>query len=312
MVRRVFVGLLLSVLVVGFALPAAAAQLRVMPDGRLPVPMIGVAVSVSPHGNLTTVGGFTGRHSLAEIYTRRAGRWQVLAHLPAPMHDAASGWLNGTLFIFGGGQAYSTRDLFRVQGGHTVRVAYLGHPLSDAIARPYRWHGEQGLILVGGHGGPPVRKVYFITGHAGHTRWHTLFSLPVGVRYAAVAVDGRTVYIAGGLATRGHVDTAWAWRPGDTGPVRLPALPQSLDKAAAFAWHGTVYVVGGLRNGGRVSADILAYRPGQRAWRVAGHLPRPLADMGYVQKGPNGYLLGGMTDGNPQSASDGVLRLRLD
>lgn len=290
----------------------AQSPVSVVADGRLPVSMIGVAACVTPGGELQTVGGFTGRRSLNEVYTRIGGSWKATARLPAPSHDAAAGYLDGELFIFGGGQAYSTRDLLRVQGTHTVRVAYLGHPLSDAVARPYRWHGANGLIMIGGHGGPPVRKAYFITGQAGHTRWHTLFSLPVGVRYAAAAVEGSTVYIVGGLSKTGRVDTAWAWRPGDAAPKPLPNLPNALEKAAAFAWHGTVYVIGGLDGRGHPSADILAYRAGQPGWRVVGHLPEPLADMGYVQDGRVAYLLGGMTGVSSRSAGDRVWRLRFD
>lgn len=313
MLRTRLVGSLFPALCL---LPAAAyAQggVHVAADGHLPVPMVGVAACLSPAGNLETVGGFTGQRSLTDIYVRRGGRWQVAATLPRPTHDAAAGYLGGSLFIFGGGQAYSTRDLLRMQGRRTVRVAYLGHPLSDATARPYRWQGKQGLVMVGGHGGPPVRKVYFIRGLPnGHTAWQTLFSLPVGVRYAAVAVEGGTVYVAGGLSTHGHVASVWSWRPGEAHPHHLPPLPRPMDKAAAFAWNGTLYVIGGLRNDGHPSAGILAYRPGQRAWRRVGRLPVPLADMGYVQSGPVGYLVGGMSGPSVRSAGDRVWRLRLN
>ena len=295
------------------AVGQAQTGVRVDADGKLPVPMIGVAACLTPSGDLQTVGGFTGRRSLTGIYVRKSGRWDAVAHLPKPTHDAAAGYLDGSLFIFGGGQAYSTRDLLRVQGSRTVHVAYLGHPLSDAVTRPYRLHGVDGLIMVGGHGGPDVRKVYFISGTAnGHTRWRTLFSLPTGVRYTAVAVAGETVYVAGGLSARGRIASAWSWRPGDAGPRRLPSLPEPLEKAAAFAWHGTVYVVGGLENGGRTSADILAYHGGQGGWRSVGRLPGPLADMGYVQHGRDGYLLGGMSGPSARSAGRHVWHLRFE
>lgn len=310
--RQRFLGSLFPALLLLPAVGHAQGRVQVMADGQLPVPMIGVAACLSPRGNLVTVGGFTGRRSLSEIYAHKARGWQTAAYLPKPTHDAAAGYLDGSLFIFGGGQAYSTRDLLRVQGTRAVRIAYLGHPLSDAVARPYRFHGVNGLIMVGGHGGPAVRKVYFINGlKDGHTQWRTLFSLPVGVRYTAVAVDGRAVYIAGGLSAHGRVDTAWSWHPGAIAPQRLPALPRPLEKAAAFAWHGTVYVVGGLENGGQVSRDILAYRPGQGGWHSVGHLPKPLADMGYVQDGHNGYLLGGMSGPSSRTAGRSVWRLRF-
>ncbi|WP_455384869.1 hypothetical protein [Acidihalobacter prosperus] len=313
MLRKRFLGSLFPVLLLLPAVGQAQASVRVSADGRLPVPMIGVAACLSPAGKLETVGGFTGRRSLTEIYVRSNGRWTTAAHLPRPTHDAAAGYLNGSLFIFGGGQAYSTRDLLRVQGTHTVHVAYLGHPLSDAVTRPYRLHGVDGLIMVGGHGGPDVRKVYFISGtNNGHTRWRTLFSLPIGVRYTAVAVEGSKVYIAGGLSAHGRIDSAWSWQPGQASPHRLPSLPRPMEKAAAFAWQGTVYVVGGLGNGGRTSADILAYHAGQGGWRRVGRLPGPLADMGYVQHGRNGYLLGGMSGPSSHSAGRRVWHLRFE
>ncbi|MEJ2629963.1 MAG: hypothetical protein P8015_01845 [Acidihalobacter sp.] len=293
MLRKRFLGSLFpALLLLPFACQAQAG-VRVSADGQLPLPMIGVAACLSPAGDLETVGGFTGRRSLTEIYERSNGRWSAVAQLPRPTHDAAAGYLNGSLFIFGGGQAYSTRALLRVQGSHAVHVAYLGHPLSDAVTRPYRLHGVDGLIMVGG------------------TRWRTLFSLPVGVRYTAVAVEGSTVFVAGGLSARGRVDSAWSWQPGEAAPQRLPSLPRPLEKAAAFAWEGTVYVVGGLGNGGRISADILAYHAGQRGWRRVGRLPGPLADMGYVQQGRNGYLLGGMSGPSSHSAGRRVWHLRL-
>ncbi len=313
MTRKRFLATLFPALLLLPAAAQAQAGVHVTADGKLPVPMIGVAACLTPSGNLETVGGFTGRRSLTEIYMRKSGRWEAVARLPKPTHDTAAGYLDGALFIFGGGQAYSTRDLLRVQGSRAVHVAYLGHPLSDAVTRPYRLHGVDGLIMVGGHGGPDVRKVYFISGtNNGHTRWRTLFSLPVGVRYTAVAVDGSSVYIAGGLSAHGRVDTAWVWRPGDAGPQRLPALPTPMEKAAAFAWQGTVYVVGGLENGGRTSADILAYRRGQGGWHSVGHLPGPLADMGYAQNGRDGYLLGGMSGPSSRSAGRRVWHLRFE
>ena len=292
---------------------AAYGRLAIAPDGNLPVAMIGAAACFSPAGDLVTVGGFTGTRSLREVFIRRQGQWRVLARLPAPTHDAAAGYLNGHLFVFGGGQAYSTRDLFRIQDGRAVRVAWLGHPLSDAVARPYRWHGVQGLVLVGGHGGPPVRTVYFIAGNgAGHTRWQTLFRLPVGVRYPAVAVDGATVFVAGGLSSRGPVATVWTWHPGQAAPHALPSLPQPLQKAAAFAWRGTYYVAGGLGASGTVSRKILAYHAGQAGWRVVARLPRPLADMAYAQTGATVYLLGGMSRNDAHAAQRRIWRLRLE
>lgn len=272
--------------------------------------MLGTAACITPSGDLQVVGGFTGSRSLSEVLTREHLRWVMTARLPTPTHDAAAGYLAGELFVFGGGQAHSTRALLRVSGGKTTKVADLEHPLSDAVAVPYRLHGEKGLVLVGGHGGPPVRQVYFITASGGHTRWRILFSLPQGVRYAAVAVAGTRVDIAGGQTLGGLTATVWTWRPGDPVPRRLQPLPAPLDKAAAFAWRGTLYVVGGLKADARPSAAILAYHAGG-GWQLVGELPEPLADMGYVQVGAEGYLLGGMSGPSPPRARREIWRLQL-
>ena len=311
MICKRLLGGLLSAVIFLPAVGAAQPAVRIAADGQLPIPMLGTAACVTPSGRLQIVGGFTGSRSLSGILTRGPQGWVMMARLPEPTHDAAAGYLKGELFIFGGGQAYSTRALLRVSEGKTVRVADLAHPLSDAVARPYRLRSENGLILVGGHGGPPVRKVYFITASGGHTHWRTLFSLPRGLRYAAVAVEAARVDIAGGQSLSGPVATVWTWHPGDAGPQHMPSLPVPLDKAAAFAWRGTLYVVGGLKTGGGPSSAILAYRAGQGGWRRIGQLPEPLADMGYVQVGPDGYLLGGVSGPSPHSVRREVWRLLL-
>ncbi len=311
MIRKRLLGGLLSALVSLPAVAAAHPAVGVAADGQLPVPMLGTAACITPSGNLQVVGGFTGSRSLSVILTRGRQGWVTTARLPTPTHDAAAGYLAGQLFIFGGGQAYSTRALLRVSGGKTIEVAELAHPLSDAVAVPYRLRGENGLVLVGGHGGPPVRKVYFITASGGHTAWRVLFSLPQGIRYAAVAVEGTRVDIAGGQVPGGPTATVWTWRPGDPGPQHLTSLPAPLDKAAAFAWRGTLYVVGGLKTDGRPSAAILAHRDGSAGWQLVGDLPEPLADMAYVQAGAEGYLLGGMSGRSPLSARREIWRLQL-
>lgn len=311
MIRKRLLGGLLSALVSMPAVALAHPTVGVAADGQLPVSMLGTAACITPSGDLQVVGGFTGRRSLSGVLTRGRRGWVMTARLPTPTHDAAAGYLAGQLFIFGGGQAYSTRALLRVSGGKTAEVAELAHPLSDAVAVPYRLYGENGLVLVGGHGGPPVRKVYFITASGGHTHWRVLFSLPQGIRYAAVAVEGTRVDIAGGQALGGPTATVWTWHPGDPGPQHLASLPAPLDKAAAFAWRGTLYVAGGLKADGRPTSAILAYRAGGGGWQLIGELPEPLADMGYVQVGAEGYLLGGISGPSPLSARREVWRLQL-
>jgi hypothetical protein len=72
-------------------------------------------------------------------------------------------------------------------------------------------------------------------------------------------------------------------------------LPQAREGAKAAAWGGRLYVVGGRDAMGQLAADILAYEPGQNAWRTAGRLPRPVWGPGIAVVGDRIYVIGGST-----------------
>jgi hypothetical protein len=73
----------------------------------------------------------------------------------------------------------------------------------------------------------------------------------------------------------------------------LAPLPEAREGAKAGAWRGTLYVVGGRDAAGQLAPDILAYEPGQNAWRTAGRLMRPVWSPGIAVVGDRIYVIGG-------------------
>ena len=129
--------------------------------------------------------------------------------------------------------------------------------------------------------------------------------LPVPVRYPAVAVTGRTLWVFGGEHAGQQVDTIQRIDAA-TGSARVAGhLQHPLAHAAALVLDGTVYLAGG-RAGNSVTNQMLAFDAGAAKVTPAGQLPRPVADTAAGVVGEVGYLVGGE---GPRPAST-VIKLR--
>lgn len=123
--------------------------------------------------------------------------------------------------------------------------------------------------------------------------------LPQAVRYPAIAVVGRSVYLFGGLEFGGEytgtfspaiqrVDLA-------SGQARIVGrLPTSYAHAMATVRDGQVFVLGGSTPTGASNA-ILRFDPKTGAVSRAGKLPEHVADGGIATIGDTTYLLGGIS-----------------
>jgi N-acetylneuraminic acid mutarotase len=249
--------------------------------------------------------------SITEVY-EIAPSVQQSAKMPTRAHDAAAGFLGHDLYVFGGGQATSTDTVFRLAHGVATLAGRLSSPLSDAVCVPYRWHGIDGLLLIGGYDDKHYRQTIDFVSLAGDTlRYQPVARIPVGLRYTAAATDGRAVYLAGGRTPSGLSREVYEVRP-DTGEVRaVAALPEELQKCAAFWVDSRLIVVGGLTASGTPTADVLAVDPRTAAVQRIGRLPVPLADMGYAQQGAIAYLAGGKTRASDASVTGAIWKLRF-
>ena len=257
-------------------------------DGRL------AATAQVVRGRLYLIGGYTvdsagGEKSLAsvDVYTASTGKWSAGAAIPIPVDDAVSGVYRDSLIYLVSGW-HDTDNVQDVQVYDVVRDRW-------TAATPTPGRG------VFGHTGEMAgRTIVYVDGAAKQlsgapyalvpqvwlgridpsqpTRidWQRGPAHPGPALYrAAAAACGRSVVIAGGTASPYNYNgIGYDTRPSeplssvilfdtDRGTWRsLAPLPVATMDQRALARRGhTGWIVGGMRAGQRVSADIVAITP---------------------------------------------------
>jgi hypothetical protein len=259
-------------------------RLSVTRIGSLPHAFSKAAAVALPNGRLAVLGGYTGAGSLDTILAGPPNRLRIVGRLPQPTHDAAAAAVDGSVYLFGGGESVSMPSVVRIDPhtGSAAEAPALGEPLSDL-----------GAVTVGG-------RAYLVGGFTG-TQFATAIlryrpqgaatvvaRLPAGTRYAGVTALGPTIYVAGGLTTAGPTNAVYAVSLG--GNVRRVAtLPAPEDHAALAALGGKLYLVGGRR--------VLAIDPGSGKVSVAARLPATLSDPTATTVGNRVVIAGGGTNG---------------
>ena len=259
----------------------------------LPQGLVGVSLSIH-NGGLFAAGGYSGVQSVTDV-RQVFPRQRLLAQLTIPTHDAASSWIGANLYLFGGGQATSYDTIVQVKPPGAAVVGQLAMPLSDAGMTPY----AGGALLIGGHNGNAFADGAVLYTRAGPAlRAKALFRLPVGLRYAGVAVSGKQLWILGGRTRSGMSREIYHYAPGFKRAEAVGRLPIAIDKAAAWAVPGYVLIAGGQTLAGVPQKTVYAFNELTRQVRVVGSLPSPMADMGYASDARGTYLVGGATAAN--------------
>ena len=204
-------------------------------------------------GRLVVLGGLTGSGaSLSGVYAirTRTGTARPVGSLRAPLHDAAVAVSGDRALVFGGGSAASVPGVqsFPVTGpglGAPARaVGSLPQARSDAAAVTI---GATTYVVGGYDGTRPDAAVLATTdGHA----FQPVASLPVPVRYPAVAALGGQIYVFGGQAVTGPqagtpVDAIQLVSPARHSATLIGRLPERLAGAAAVTVRGEVFLAGG-------------------------------------------------------------------
>jgi DNA-binding CsgD family transcriptional regulator/N-acetylneuraminic acid mutarotase len=146
--------------------------------------------------------------------------------------------------------------------------------------------------------------------------WAHWLPLPAGRTAMAVASVGLNLYVVGGETEAGVTGSTLVYS-GDQAAWRERAeKPTPVRDAAVAVLAEQLYVAGGRRQDGSLTAVLEAYSPGSDAWRVAAALPRPMAGAVLLADGGYLYLIGGeVADGvsadvwRYDPASDGWLPL---
>lgn len=268
--------------------------------------LIGASLAVNSGGQVFASGGYSGIAS-TDLVEELLPAHKTVGRLLVPTHDAASGFLGSHLYVIGGGQ-YSSYNTIVQAGNPSTLAGTLAHPLSDASALAYSLGGRPGLLIIGGYDGTVFhRQVLFLSLRRGRVHIQPAFEIPVGLRYTAVCRLGRNVYIVGGKTTTGKSRAIYLWSPSLNKVRRIGLLPAALDKAAAWSVPGYLMVAGGLGSHGHPHSQILAFSLQTKQVRVIGHLPFPLADMGYASTKQAVYLSGGMTSSSLSHLFSGLL-----
>jgi YVTN family beta-propeller protein len=274
---------------------AAPRPLRLVEHAlpSLPQPLQDAAAAPSGAGGIFVGGLNAADTSVGDI--RFVSRYGDAARgaVTGVRHDAAAATLDGTTYVFGGGDGVRQLDeivAVKPTGGTRV-VGRLPQPASDV-----------GAAAIGG-------TAYVVGGYTG-TRWlDTILAwkpggrpaavahLPTPVRYAAVgAADGQLV-VAGGSLPNGAASTSvFAFDPAHDRLRRIGRLPAPTTHAAAAELGGSAYVIGGRGAAvGTPRREVVAVDPAAGTVRPAGSLATARSDLAAVPAGKAILLVGGHT-----------------
>ncbi|MBV8979503.1 MAG: hypothetical protein JO086_01240 [Acidimicrobiia bacterium] len=280
------------------AAPGRQAVVRATLAGwRLPAPLSRPAVAVAD-GRIFLLGGL----AAGDVSTPRVvsvdpatGQSSVAGTLAVAVHDAAGAAVGGVPTVFGGGGARTIDAVQAFQAGAGHVTAHLPRPRSDLASAS----GDGSAFVVGGFDGGALTPDVLATTDATHFR--TVARLSQGVRYAAVAAVGHSLWVIGGQtgtaegATGTEVDLIQRVDIDSGQSMVVGHLPHRLAHAMAFVLGGELYLAGG-RTATAPLTDVLAIS-GDGTAAPVGNLPGPRADAGVAVVGDTAWLLGGETTG---------------
>ena len=261
--------------------------------------------------DLLIIGGITQQLTTTAAIIQldtATGRATPSGRLADPAHDAAGAVLGGRPYLFGGGDQ---AELATVQAlrrsGAAVVAGQLPGPRSDVSSVTL----GGAAYLVGGYDGASWTGTVLATTN-GRT-FTKVATLPVPVRYAAVAGAGKRIWVFGGLTPAGNSRIIQRINLATGTAAVVGHLPAPMSAATAVTLGGRIFVAGGqvTKGGGArlaASRKVLAYDPvHHRVW-TAGRLPVAVTNAAAAVVGGTAYLVGG-NNGNRQVST--VARLRL-
>jgi len=277
--------------------------------------------------SLTVLGGLSASNaSLSRVFSldTSSGRITEAGSLRAGLHDAAGAQIGASDVLMGGGTPSTVPDVSQFTPaasgrGSAVAAGQLPQPRSDASAVTI----GSTVYVVGGYDGANPDAQVLATNDG--RRFSTVASLPLPVRYPAVAALDGKIYVFGGEAIGGAqgrpVDAVQMVDPAAHSAKRIAQLPRPLMGAAAAVIGGHLYVAGGVTattasaasgstgsvgNGASTEtqaatpvSDVLAFDPVGRRLLQAGSLPQPIAYSGVQVQGQRAWLVGGEQAGAP-------------
>jgi hypothetical protein len=195
--------------------------------------------------------------------------------------------LSGRMLVLGGGRVVADAVVQRIPtSGLSALIGRLPAPRADMAAVV----DGSTVIVVGGGAGTAFQRGVIATTDG--VTFRTIATLPVAVRYAAVAELGGRIYVFGGAGAAGDVATIQVVDVAAGTAHVLGRLPSTLSHATALVVGGRMLIAGG-RHAGAALSTILEFDPATGRTTTAGRLPRAMSDAAGAVVGSTGYLLGG-------------------
>lgn len=267
----------------------------------LPAPLQDPAAADLGNGRFVLLGGLDAADtSRAGVIVADLGGPLRQASLPGAQHDAQAATLEGSVYVFGGGQYVQYDHILRFDPGSDVVTAAGTLPTAASDVAVTESGGT--AYIVGGFDGSSSLDtiVAWRPGQAARVAAH----MPLALRYAAVtATSGGDVLIIGGQTPSGASDAIFRFDPLTGAVQEIGRLPQPITHGGAAALGSAVYLVGGRGDAlDSQSANVWSIDPTTGAVRPAGHLPQPLSDAGVLASGDAIIVAGGHSTTSTQSA----------
>ncbi len=261
--------------------------------------------------DLLIIGGITQQLTTTDAIIQldtATGRASHAGRLASPAHDAAGAVLGGRPYLFGGGDQAELATVQALRHGRTAVVAgHLPGPRSDISSVTL---GGTAYLVGGYDGASWIGAVLATTNGRTFTKVATL---PVPVRYAAVAGAGKRIWVFGGLTPAGNSRVIQRINLATGKAAVVGHMPAPISAATAVTLAGRIFIAGGqvTKGGGAwlvASRTVLAYNPVHSRVTRAGRLPVAVTNAAAAVIGSTAYLVGG-NNGNRQVTTVAQLRL---
>jgi N-acetylneuraminic acid mutarotase len=205
----------------------------------------------------------------------QAGVWTTEAPMPSPVAAAASGVINGKLYLAGG---------FNLASGYLASTLVYDPATNTWEARAPMPAAREDAV------GAVVDGVFYVIGginDQGFLRtveaydpktntWSEKAPMPTARWDTAAGVEGGVIYVAGGWGYLGpNLSTLEAYNPKtDTWTTKAP-MPTGRSGAASAVIGGILYVAGGVQagTGGTSLRTVEAYNPRTNSWSTRTQAP---------------------------------------
>ncbi|HWU31565.1 MAG TPA: kelch repeat-containing protein, partial [Marmoricola sp.] len=291
------------------ALPSSAALRTLMVSNagwKLPFAIAREAVVPLAGGKVAVAGGMLPDDSSsarAYVLTLATGQSADLPNLPVDVHDVAGGLFQGQPATYGGGNSSEQSVVQQFDGKAWHVAAHLPTTRSDLSVATV----SGTTYVLGGYDGSGVPTE--VLAQSGSQPVRAAGHLAVGVRYAATAVVGTSIYLFGGEVSGAELGVVQRYDIGTGQTTVIARLPRPLGHASAVLLGGRILLMGGRVNPNQGTAAMWWFDPATNKFTRAGSLPSPITDAAVVTAadGLNAWLLGG----EDPSVRNGVVELSL-